>query len=267
MKRFSVFCVLLLVSATAWAGISYDYSTVTTGEGGPGQRMVGKSVVDGANMRIDVTEGDGILFQSGAIVISNDGGKTLLMSDPKTKTYYELPLEQLFGALGAMLQSMGGMMEMSIENHKMTVTPEGAGGKIEGYPCVKYTVDSSYDVKIKVMGMAMDSHVNSKSQVWATDELAQDYMTFVQERGFRTGIEGIDELIEKQMSAMKGFPLKMITDSDTTFRGRNQKTTTTMTISNVKEVNPPASTFEMPDDYSEGEAPTMQMPGMEKRRR
>jgi len=267
MKRFSVFCFLLLVSATAWAGVSYDFESVTSGGGVPAMKMSGRSVVDGANMRVDIKEGDGTLFQSGSIVMSTDAGKTLIMADPRTKTYYELPLEQLFSALGAMLQSMGGMMEMSIDNHKLTVTPGGPGESIEGYSTTKYTIDASYDVNIKIMGMDMNSHVESSSKVWATGELARDYMTFVQQRSFRTGIEGVDELIESQMAAMEGFPLKMVTDNKTTFRGRTQNTTTTMTISNIEKVSPPASTFEVPEGYRKGEAPTMQMPGAENRRR
>ena len=264
MKRSVLAVIFLLVSAPLLAGVSYNFESVTTGgQGGP--KMSGTADVEGQNMRIDVSEGDGVLFQDGTTVVSHDGGATLLLIDHKKKTWMELPLEQIFSSLEAMMKSMGGMVDISVSNQKTSVDAGGSGGSIEGYATSRYTIDTSYDFAIKVMGMNMNGSVETHSDVWSTDELASDYATFVQQRGFKTGIEGVDQLLQSQLDAMKGFPLKVVTKSKTTMRGRPQESTTTISVSNIEEHSVPESRFEIPADYSRTETPVLEIPGMQRR--
>jgi hypothetical protein len=54
------------------------------------------------------------------VIISKDGGKTLLVLDTAKKTYYELRLEQLMSSMGNLMKSMGGVVKMSIETRRST---------------------------------------------------------------------------------------------------------------------------------------------------
>lgn len=264
MKRFlSALALFLLCTATLFAGVQYDFSSVTSGRGGT--TMSGTASVEGARMRLELAEGDGVLFKDGSVVLSSDGGKTLLVLDPKSKTYYELQLEQVFKALGSVMKSMGGMIQMSVDNQKVDVQQAGDGGKIEGYSTRKYDINAAYDLNMKIMGMNSSSHIESTTESWATDELSADLMTFVQMRNLRTGIDGLDELLAAQTTGVKGFPLKQVTTTKTTQGKKSNTQTTTVTVVNVRDSDIPASQFEIPSGYSEGESPLAALEQLQRR--
>lgn len=254
MKRFlSMFSLLLLCTGALFAGVQYDFNSVTSGRGGA--TMSGTASVDGPRMRLDLAKGDGILFKDRSVVLSRDGGKTLVVLDPKEKTFYELELEQVFSAMGSVMKSMGGMFQMSVDNQKVDVQEAGDGGKLEGYPTRKYVINASYDLNMKIMGMKSSSRIESTTESWATDELSTDLVTFVQMKNLRTGIEGLDDLLAAQTAAVKGFPLKQVTTTKTTQGRKSDTQTTTVTIANVREASVPAAQFEVPGGYTEGESP------------
>lgn len=258
MKRIAPWLAVVFVASTAWAGMTYRFSSVTSGR--TGSSMAGTASVQNGAMRIDFTSGDGVMFKKGSIVISKDGGKTIYLIDPEKKEYYELKPEEIFASMGAMMKSMGANFKMSIDNQKLNVTKQGPGGPIEGYPTTKYLVDVAYDLNLDVMGMQMTSNVHTTSQMWVTDKISVDDITFIQQRGLKTGIEAFDKLVEANLSAVKGFPLKQIMKTKSTMHGRTQETTTTMTITNIKKREVPASSFEIPAGLTKTEMPMPKMP-------
>lgn len=264
MKRIVLLLgALAFVASTASAGLKYEFSSVTSGRGGT--KMIGTAKVEGPNMRLDLREGDNVMFQDNSVVISKDGGKTLLVLDTKKKTYYELSLEDTFQAMGNMMKSMGGMFQMSIDNQSVEVTDGGDGGTIQGYPTRKYVVTTSYDLAMKIMGMNRSSHIDMKTESWSTDQIPQDSMSFVQMRGLRTGMEDLDKLIEAQTAAVKGFPLKQIITT-TTGQGRKTDTqTTTMEVTSIEKTNIADSEFEIPAGYEKGESPLEAMQNIGRR--
>lgn len=264
MKRFlSLFTLLLFCAAGLFAGTQYDFNSVTSGRGGT--TMSGTASVDGASMRLDLNKGDGVLFKDRSVVLSSDGGKTLIVLNPGDKTFYELQLDQVFSAMGSVMKSMGGMFQMSVDNQKVDVQEAGSGGELEGYPTRKYVINASYDLNMKIMGMKSSSHIESTTESWATDDLSTDLVTFVQMKNLRTGIEGLDDLLSAQTSAVKGFPLKQVTTTTTT-QGRKKDTqTTTVTIANVRTASIPSDQFEVPAGYTEGESPLAALEQLKRR--
>ena len=260
MKRIALWLAVVFVASTAWAGMTYQFSSVTSGR--TGSTMAGTASVQNGNMRIDFTSGDGVMFKNGSIVISKDGGKTIYLIDPEKKEYYEIKPDELFASMGAMMKSMGADFKMSIDHQKVDVTNQGPGEPIEGYPTTKYLVDIAYDLNLDMMGMQMTSNVHTASQMWVTDKISTDDITFIQQRGLKTGIEAFDKLVEANLSAVKGFPLKQIMKTQTTMRGRTQETTTTVTITNIKKAEVPASRFEIPAGLTKTDLPMPKMPKM-----
>ena len=264
MKRIVLLLgALAFVASTASAGLKYEFSSVTSGRGGT--KMVGTAKVEGSNMRLDLKEGDNVLFQDNSVVISNDGGKTLLVIDTKKKTYYELSLEDTFQAMGGLMKSMGGMVQMSIDNQSVDVADGGDGGTIHGYPTRKYVVTTSYDFAMKIMGMNRSSHIDMKTESWSTDKIPQDSMTFVQMRGLRTGMDDLDKLIAAQTAAVKGFPLKQVITTTTSQGKKSDTQTTTMEVTSIEQTNIADSEFEVPAGYEKGESPLAAMQNLGRR--
>lgn len=252
MRKIALVLLLLFAAAAAQAGAVYQFKTVTDAKTAG---MSGKAAVEGTSVRLDIEKGDGVLLKDGGAMISTDGGKTFKVLDTKQKTYFELELEQLLGSLGAIANSMGGMIKISFENHKVTVTKAGAGEPIEGYPTTKYVTDSSYDMIMTVMGRKNTTSMVSRTETWTTDKLSPQLMTFVQQKGLKTGMPELDKFIEKEAAQIKGFPLKQVVTATQTQGKKTQTSTTTTTISGIKETSVPASTFEIPAGYKETESP------------
>lgn len=217
--------------------------------------MSGTASVDGARSRVELARGDGLLFQDGSIVLSDDGGRTLRVLDPKTKTYYILSFEELFATAGSLLESMGSMFAISFSNPKVEAKPAGPGEPIEGYPTTKYTIVTAYDMTARVLGSEMASRVAMQTEIWTTSRLPAAYATFVHDKGIRTGIAGIDSIIAAQSKGVEGFPLRQVTRVRTTQRGRTTEQTTTVSISNIREGEIAAAAFAIPSGYREATSP------------
>lgn len=253
MKRASLALLILLAALPLTAGVTYQFRSVTDGRGG--SELSGTASVEGPNMRLEFDKGDRMIFKDKSVVISKDGGKTMLILDPKKKSYYELDLQQLFGAFGNVMKSVGGMFELNIANQKVDVKNAGSGGLLEGYPTTRYVVDSRYDMSMKVMGMASSSRVHSITESWTTDKLGSELITFIQLKGLRTGVDSLDKLIESQTRSVKGFPLKQVTTTTTTSGKKSQTNTTTVTITGITKKSVAASQFQVPAGFRKEESP------------
>jgi hypothetical protein len=253
MRNVTLALCLLLASLPALAGVTYEFkSVVERGTGG----LTGKASVEGEKMRIDVSDGDDIVLRDGNVMISSDGGRTFTVLDQKKKTYFTLDFEQLMSSLGAVMNSMGGMIKMSFDNHKVKALPPVAGEPVEGLPTTKYVVESSYDLAIEVFGRKSVSTINSRSETWSTDKIPAGYATFVQLKGVRTGMDELDKFIEKETREIKGFPLKQVTTTTTQKQGGKPETSkTTVTVTGVKETSVPDSAFAVPQGYKKVDSP------------
>lgn len=259
MHRFALFLSVILTSLSVNAGMSYNFSSVTEGSG-PASRMEGQAWIEGAGMRIDFKSGDGMLFKDGSVALSRDGGKTIFILDTKEKTYSELELEQILGLLGNLAGSTGGLIKLNFQNPKVTVKPAGAGEVIEGYPTKKYSTDTSYDLVVSVMGFKNETHVESHTDSWVTEKLGSELTTFVLMKGFRTGNEELDSLIDAQSKGINGLALRQIMSTTTTAkRGKPQSSKTTINVTGIEKVSVAAAKFEVPAGYKKSEVPLLDL--------
>jgi hypothetical protein len=254
MKKVIVMAAMVLLScSSAFAGIMYEFAS--RNDKGRGS-LSGSAAIEGDKMRLELREGDEMFFKDGSIMLSTTGGESFYVLDPKKKEYYEINLSQLLSTAGAMLGSMGGMFKMSFENHTVNVTKAGDGGEIEGYSTAKYVSDSSYDLVMEVFGKKNVQNVKTHTESWVTSDLGREYMTFVQQKGFKTGFEQLDKMIEKETAGMQGFPLKQIVRTTTTSKGKSDTQTTTMTVTSIREASVPDEQFEIPAGFNRIEGPT-----------
>ena len=256
MKRLCVI-LLLTVTSSAFAGLTYKTQSSTTGM--QNITIVGTVSVDGSHMRMDVAKGDNMMFKDNAIVLSNDGGRTMSVYDPAAKTYFDLQLQDLLGNTSTMLKSLGDMVKFSFDNPQVTVRDGGDGGAIEGFPTHRYVLDASYDMNIDAMGQKVTTHMTMNTETWATEQLSSEMTNFLQMRGIRTGIEGIDKLIAAQSTSVHGFPLKQISSVHVSQGGNDMAMTTTSTVTEVVKKNIDASNFAAPAGYTKVDDPITRM--------
>ena len=257
MKRAALI-QLIFVCAPAFAGLTYKAQSETTGL--RNATIAGTVSVDGTHLRMDVAQGDNMIFKDNAIVLSNDGGKTMSILDPSTKTYYDLQLQDLLSSATSMLSKMGDMVKVSFDNAHASVRDAGDGGRVEGFPTRKFILDATYDMNIDAMGQKITTHMSMNTETWSTSELSADMSSFLQMRGMRTGIDVVDKLIEAQSNTMKGFPLKQVSTIKVSQGGGSDMTmTTTATVTDIARKNIDASIFTMPGGYAKTDDPVTKM--------
>ncbi len=253
MKHFCAIAAVLAIASSAPAGVIYKIQSATTGV--QGVTISGTVTVDGSHIRMDIATGDNTLFKDNDIVISNDGGRTMSVYDPASRSYFDLQLDQLLNTSTAMLNGLGGMVKISFNNPHAAVTDAGDGGTIEGYPTRKYVLDASYDIVINAMGQKMTSHFTMNTESWNTDQLSSDLSNFLQTRGIRTGIEALDKLIEAQQNGMRGFPLKQVS----TVNMNDMVMSTTSSVHDIQRRAIDGSQFTPPSGYSKVDDPITRM--------
>ncbi|HET9226705.1 MAG TPA: DUF4412 domain-containing protein [Thermoanaerobaculia bacterium] len=254
MKRLTIFLILALAALPAFAGI--HYKAVTTNE--DGQRAAGNMEVEGwvsgDKARVEFKESGNPMAKAGAYLITKDGGKTIYLVDPGEKTYAEWDIQAMLGLVGAVTQGMGPLLKMEFSDPKVEKLLDEDGGTVAGLPTRHTKYRTSYNMKVKVLGMGNEANVVTEQEIWATDRL-QDVGLGVWLRSDppRTGNPQFDKLIDAEVERATGFPLKTVTVSTTT--QKKGKTTTTRSVMQVTQLDTKAdiaaASFEIPAGYQE----------------
>ena len=253
MKRITAILMVWTLSAVAAvAGIHYTARTYQ--EGGKSNKQMNMSVeswIDGANAKIVFKESGNPLMKAGTYLLTTDGGKTLYLVDSKEKTYSEWDLDAIFHMADAMMQSMGPLMNLTIENPHVETLLEEDGGDIHGYSTTHRRFRTTYSMKMKIMGMKRAQDYDSVQDVWSTDEIDHEaFGVWLRREPPAMGDTGLKELVEAEMSKIKGFPLKTV--DQVTATGKKGKQQTTRTITEVIELDETAidaGLFEIPAGY------------------
>jgi hypothetical protein len=242
----------LLFTASAFGGVTYDFRMTTVGA--QGMTISGKVAAEGASLRMEVDQGDGRIFKDDSIVISRDGGKTLLVFDPSSKTYFQMALEELTRGAAAALENP--IAKVTFDPPKASVHDAGDGGAIEGFPTRKTIVDASIVMRIDAMGQKLASPIVLHSENWGTDKIDPGLRNLFQLGNPRTGIEAFDRMMDAQAAAFAGrFPLKQVTTMRVTQDGRQLVTTTTVTVTRIKQMKIDAGRFADPKGYRKVDSP------------
>jgi Domain of unknown function (DUF4412) len=248
MKRFLYSVVIALAALNATAGITYDFRSVTSGM--QASEQAGHVIVDGGNMRLEFKSGDGTLFRNGAVAISHNGGSTIDVLDPQSKTFWELDLTSLNAS------ALAGMVKMT--NEKVNVRDAGDGGTIEGFPTRHKVITASADMNIGAQAMRLELTM----ETWTTDKIPADAASFLQRRLGSTGFPMLDKLITAQTESVKGFPLRQVTSMKVgQGSGALIEMSSTTNVTNVQKTNVAAAQFVVPGDYKKTASPMDRMMG------
>jgi len=257
MKRAWIAVLFAAVAQSAMAGLSYRIDSTTTGT--QERKLSGLVEVEGSKFRMNVDKGDGMVFPDSSYVISTNGGHTLSVVDPAAKTYFEMPLDQLAGGVGAMMQQMGDKVKFTTSDPKVDVKDLGAGETIEGYATRKKSVDTSYDMNVEVMGQKMTISMSMATQSWVTDQLSMNFASFLQTGELRTGMPDIDKIIAAQAKGVTGFPLKQVANVHIQQNGMDMNMTTTTNVSSIQKKTIADSEFVVPAGFTKVDSPIEKM--------
>jgi Domain of unknown function (DUF4412) len=253
MKRLVLFLILIVMALPAFAGIHYKAVTKTDDPKNPTNIQV-EGWVSGDKAKVEFEESANPIAKSGAFLITKDGGKTIYLVDPEEKTYAEWDLQAMLGMVGSVMQGMGPLLKMEFSDPKIEKLLDEDGGTVAGLPTRHTRYRTSYNMKIKVLGMGNEANVVTEQDIWATDKL-QDIALGVWLRSDppRTGNPQFDKLIAAEADKAKGFPLKTVTVSTTTQKkGQTTTTRSTMEVTQLDtSANVAAASFEIPAGYQE----------------
>ena len=252
MKRLWITLALAAgLVAPVEAGI--EYRARTWQEGAQHNERMESTVtasIDGENGRIQFEDSGNPWMPAGSYLLTTDAGRTLYLVKPADKTYGEFDLAAVMQMLGSLSES--GMIKFEIDNPQVEILERGAGKSVAGVDTRHVRYRTTYDMRIKVLGMGRQQHVETVQDVWYTDELGDAAMgVWLRKEPPRTGTE-LDELVDLEMSKIEGFPLETVsTNVSTGKKGKTVTTTTHMLVSDLRRgVSFPADTFFIPADYT-----------------
>lgn len=260
----TILCLALaLLALPVKGGLTYEFRTITRGV--QQASMAGRVEAEGGRFRIEFQRGDGFLFRDGTFAVTNAATRMVRVADPASKTYYELDLNQLLSGSGAILGQFSEYVKFSLANQQVKTTDAGSGGTIEGYPTRRKIVDASSDVALDMAGQKSTMRISLRSEHWTTDQIGREFITFLQEQGRRTGVDGLDTLLDLQAKSISGFPLKQVSTLRAVQSGLEVVTTTSTTISKIARRPMARGQFEVPAGYSKTLSPMEKMKAMRAR--
>lgn len=249
MKRCAIALILILAAALAGADITYTFQGTSWSDANKDKILTnGKAFLkEPSFFRIEFSESNNPLMGSGTYMVSNDA-QTIYLVNPAEKTYSKLDMEQLL----KMVQALGGMVEMKVENPKAVHARGTQDATIAGLPAKHYTMDTSYTMKVKVMFIKSSSQVSSHKDLWFTESFPVQVMDYFQSKSVKTGFGELDKIIELERTKVPGVLLK----SKSTTENKDQKGKVTKSydefeITAWEKASLSADLFSVPAGYKE----------------
>lgn len=260
MKLNRALSLIALLAATlalpASAGVYYQAVTTVDHPKGDDQRMVVEARVEGEKARIQFEDSDNPMMAAGSYLLTSDGGKTLYLVNPEEQTYAEWDMDAMMQFAGAVMEGMGGLVNMEFSEPRVEKLLEEDGGTVAGLPTRHYRYRTTYTMKMKVFGMKRASEVESLQDIWATADLEEAALgAWLRTAPPSTGNEELDRLVRAEVGKVQGFPLKTVTVTTTRDEKKGQESVSrnTTEVTELRRDEPPAApdTWMVPAGYQE----------------
>jgi len=221
-KRILAVIFLLFCTHGVFGGVSYRFTTVTTGLAE--QRMTGSVESEGSRIRVNIDGGNGMNFPNGSFLLAD--GSHVSVFDPNTKTYYDVT----FDLLTPLKSFLGDAVSMS--NEHSSARDLGNGHSV---------TQTSYDMNVALMDKKVKMHVAVTTESWTTDKYPAS--------------ASIGKVLTPDPHAPKGFPLKQVSTVRVDQNGQPLEVKSTTTVTGVTTKPIPATDLAMPPGYRKVESP------------
>ena len=223
-------CALLSLGAPGpLAGVHFESRTVVEGEKkSQSSTMESEIWVEGDNARIEIRETEGAatnpLMKEGSFLVTHDGGKTILLVDPKEKTAMEFDVEAMMESLGGLLASVNdmGIVNTTFSNPQFEVLEEGSGEPLFGMPTNYAKTKATYVLETKVLGMTRRTETETISEIWSSDKAPSPAVWFTRPN-LRTGDKALDDMMRAEHEKLERFGLPLQSTEVTHTRTYNKK--------------------------------------------
>lgn len=251
--------LLLCAFDVSLAGITYKQTTRSDAA-----QMSVQVWIDEAGARLeylDIPAGNPFMMP-GSYMIVRDG--SLFFVNPAERTYARFDASTFGGMMQAFGQA-GAAGAIDIRDMNVQKVLEEPGEPILGHPTRHYRFESSWTMAIA--GGAMSTDFDVAEDIWVAEDIAlpQGAASLLDQTSSLP--EPVRELAEAQRAkAVEGLPLRTVTVqsvktnmggglggrlAERMMGGAGGPTTTTTEVTELQEVDVPASTFEIPSDYRE----------------
>ena len=245
--------VLSFCFALCFGGVEWKAKSETQGQGkGQSNKIVMQCYAQKGDVKqvFEQVDHEDSFFSVGSYWLFKSTDNVLYLVNPKEKTYSELPFNSIFKMVGV----MGKIIKIKISNPEVKLEKLEPEVVLE-HRCNHYKMVIDYDMEMKITFIKSKGHEHIEKEVWAAPQvkaMAEMGEAF-RYRDFKTGMEDLDILIEKQMKAEAnlGFPLKTISVTTSIDKKGNskEKSRVTQEVLALSTRNFPASTFEVPADF------------------
>ena len=245
MKR--ALAILALLAATAlccFAGTTYTFSTLTESEGVKSATRTRVWTSNGS-VKMLFVQSDEPSTPVSSYVLRPARASVVYLIYPDKKSYLTWDPGQALQRTTSNFQ----VLEPRFEK-----VSEGPGEPIAGFATTHYVFRLTYTMRSEMFGEETDTPVTVEQEYWVADDVRLGDIKAAsligsQAPGLTRLGPDLQRTIEEQTSRLKGTPVKTVMTFITKLPGREQRTTMTSEISDVKRVVVPASVFRVPLGY------------------
>lgn len=253
--------LLLLTAIPSFAGVTYtaETRTILGAKDGNGDFRV-QGWVSGNRARMEFLQSQLPELETGTYLVSSDGGESVFLVNPKTKTFEIWDINAMISNMADMMRTMRGEMRVRFEEPKVEKLLEEDGEKIDGMPTRHYRFRTSYKASIDMYDTETVSTI-TEEDIWTTNAIKEPGVKIFLDRRMSSGDEQLDRILDKEMSKVIGFPLRRLTSTRQETKKQVTETRAEMNVVDVKDVNIADSMFDVPQGFTEVDP---NEPGMER---
>lgn len=240
------FLLLLLAAAAAPprpAGWRFTASVHAEGSASPAIGAADVTVrgwVRGDDGRADVVASRNPLLPAGDVLITRDGGKSVVRIDPAKKT------RAAFLRIG----SLDAPAKVTIVSPSVERVADQEGGKIAGIAARRVRFRAVHTTEVEAMGSFLRTKTTRVQDVWTAPQIAdRGFAVWAPARPVDTGDAAFDRRLAEEYAAEGGAMLKSVVDSTFEVGGRPQQTKTVYEITALERGAPPAGAFDVPSGF------------------
>ncbi|MHB0969652.1 MAG: DUF4412 domain-containing protein [Thermoanaerobaculia bacterium] len=253
MKKRALLIALLLIAAVpAFAAIQYEFRQSVRSEVQSVQSSdtSGIGLIDGDRSRIEYREGSAA---PGTYLLTDPLQDMLFVVDPKQKSYIAVDLNSALTSIG--------QGKIEITDFKKSLVKLEDHPTIAGYPTDHYRLVTSYDAAMVIGELKIKQGVVTTIDKWTTSAFGDVAEMMLATGAGRTGDPSIDQLIDAETTAVKGFTLRQLTTIVTTIKDLprqarsvvkvqpTRKQSSEFLVTSAKIVNAEPSLFKVPPGY------------------
>ena len=252
--------VVLLWASAAQAGLYFKSITETeASNGSPPPAMEVEGWIEGEKAKIAFLEtGGNPVMPEGSYLLTQDSGRSFLLVDPEQKTYSEWDIDAMLQMAGSVMNSLGPIMKFEVEEPHVEILSEEKGDSILGKSTRYYKIRTTYNMKMKVIGIKRNMETETLQELWTTTDIDDEaFGAWLRKEPPTSGNEDLDKLITSEMDKTEGFVLRSITETRTV-SGRKRKEDTSRSrteVTELEEKNIDNNLFELPGDFQQTESP------------